>query len=62
MADDFQADLALERLRSMHQTVEDLRVRLKDLELQSYGVARNIRGDKDAPPTQTPDVVAGNIS
>ena len=62
MADDFQAEQALERLRSMHQTIEKLRSQLKDLELDSYEVARSIRGDNDAPPAHTADGDSRNFS
>jgi hypothetical protein len=62
MADDFQADRALERLRSMHQTVEKLRSQLKDLELESYGVARSIRGDRDALPAHGADGLSSKFS
>ena len=57
MADDTHADQALERLRSMHQTVEKLRSQLRDLELGSYEVARAIRGDKDSGDPDTAKTV-----
>jgi hypothetical protein len=61
MVNDFQTEQALEGLRSMHQTVEKLRSQLKDLEIDSYEVSRNIRGDKDALPQHTTDAVSGKF-
>ena len=43
MGDEFTPEQEMERLRSMHQTVEKLRSQLRDIELDWYSVSQNLR-------------------
>jgi hypothetical protein len=45
MVEDFKTDQELARLESMHERVQKLRSRLKDLELDTYG-ALGITGEE----------------
>ncbi len=62
MGDDIRVDQELERLRSMHKTVEKLRSQLKDLELDSYSVARNVQGHDQLDGLQDCDGVSNKYS